>query len=76
MNISDIEQENVIDGGPLIIDTHHDATYITVIGRSEVPLILALSTEDLKWYAEAYEQRIQIESGQFLLTDDSLEDDE
>lgn len=76
MNVSDIEQENVIDGGPLIIDPHHDATYITVMGRSEVPLILALSTEDLKWYAEAYEQRIQIESGQFLLTDDSLEDDE
>lgn len=64
MNISDIEQDNVIDGGPLIIDPHYHGTFITIMGHEESPLILALSTDDLKVYHEAYIERLQIDSGQ------------
>ena len=67
MNISDIEQDNVLDGGPLAINPHYDGTFITIMGRDEKPLILALSTEDLKDYHDAYIARLQIDSIQSMI---------
>lgn len=67
MNIADIEQDNVLDGGPLLIDPHYDGTFITILNRAEEPLILALSTEDLKVYHDAYIARLQIDSGQAII---------
>lgn len=67
MNIGHIEQDNVLDGGPLVIDPHYEGTFITIADRDENPLILALSTEDLKVYHDAYIARLQIDSGQALI---------
>ncbi|APQ42544.1 hypothetical protein phi16_gp041 [Corynebacterium phage phi16] len=67
MNIDDIDQGNVLDGSPLLIDPHYDATFITISDREENPLILALSTEDLKVFHDAYVDRIRIDAGDVLI---------
>lgn len=76
MNIDHIEQDNVLDGGPLLIDPHYEGTFITIMDRAENPMILALSTEDLKVYHDAYLARLQIDSGEAFIEPHPDEDDE
>lgn len=67
MKLDGIDQWNALDASPLIIDPHYDATFITIMDREEQPLILALSTEDLKVYHDAYLDRLQIDSEQVII---------
>lgn len=73
MNIAHIEQDNILDGTPLIIDPHYEGTYFTISGREENPLILAMSTEDLKVYHDAYLDRLKIDAGEAFIAEEGEE---
>ena len=76
MNIAHIEQDNVHDGSILVVDPHYDATFITLLDRSNKPMILALTTDELKAYHDAYLERLLIDSGEAFIEPDPTEDDE
>jgi hypothetical protein len=48
------EQDNVVDGAPLIIQEEEGGAYVTVADRNLNPIILALDMDDLKSFADIY----------------------
>ena len=50
-----VDQDNLIDGGPLAYETRPGGAYVTVMDRQEDPIILALDLEDLECFAEIWD---------------------
>lgn len=50
------DQDNVVDGSPLIIQEEEGGAYVTVADRHLNPIILALDMDDLRSFADIYRQ--------------------